>query len=47
MTVSSLSPDHEKIAQWIVSQRDVTPFTTTDQLKRLIFTAKGTVEKGR
>ena len=38
-------PDHEKIAQWIVSQRDVTPFTTTDQLKRLIFTAKGTVEK--
>ncbi len=38
-------PDHEKIAQWIVSQRAVTPITTTGQLKGLIFAAKGTVEK--
>jgi len=38
-------PDHEKIAQWIVRQRAVEPFTTTGQLKSLIFAAKGTVEK--
>ncbi len=38
-------PDHEKIAQWIVRQREVEPFTTTGQLKTLIFAAKGTVEK--
>ena len=38
-------PDHEKIAQWIVHQRAVEPFTTTGQLKALIFAAKGTVEK--
>jgi len=38
-------PDHEKIAQWIVNQRAVEPFTTAGQLKALIFAAKGTVEK--
>jgi 16S rRNA (cytosine1402-N4)-methyltransferase len=38
-------PDHEKIAEWIVRQRAVEPFTTTGQLKALIFAAKGTVEK--
>lgn len=38
-------PDHEKIAQWIIRQRAVEPFTTTGQLKSLIFAAKGTVEK--
>jgi 16S rRNA (cytosine1402-N4)-methyltransferase len=38
-------PDHEKIAEWIVRQRAVEPFTTTGQLKSLIFAAKGTVEK--
>jgi len=38
-------PDHEKIARWIVRQRAVEPFTTTGQLKTLIFAAKGTVEK--
>ena len=40
-------PDHEKIAQRIVRQRDVTPLATMGQLKGLIFTAKGTVEKVR
>ncbi len=38
-------PDHEKIAKWIVNQRQSSPITTTGQLKRLIFNAKGTVEK--
>jgi len=38
-------PDHEKIAQWIVNQRQVQPITTTGQLVRLIFHAKGTTEK--
>lgn len=38
-------PDHEKIAQWIVRQRAVEPFTTTGQLKALVFAAKGMVEK--
>ncbi len=38
-------PDHETIAQWIVSQRQAAPITTTGQLKRLIFGVKGTVEK--
>lgn len=38
-------PDHEKIAEWIVRQREVAPIQKTGQLKRLIFAAKGTVEK--
>ena len=38
-------PDHRKIAQWIVRQRQVAPIARTDQLVRLIFHAKGTTEK--
>jgi len=38
-------PDHQRIAQWLVRQRKVTPITTTGQLKGLIFAAKGMVEK--
>jgi len=38
-------PDHENIAQRIVRQRDAAPLATMGQLKELIFTAKGTVEK--
>ena len=38
-------PDHARIAQWIVRQRQVEPIATTGQLKRLVFAAKGMVEK--
>jgi 16S rRNA (cytosine1402-N4)-methyltransferase len=38
-------PDHERIAQFITSQRQVTPITKTGDLIRLIFAAKGTTEK--
>lgn len=34
-------PDHEKIASWIVQQRQTSPITQTSQLVRLIFKAKG------
>jgi 16S rRNA (cytosine1402-N4)-methyltransferase len=37
--------DHERIAQFIVTQRQVTPLTQTGDLIRLIFVAKGTTEK--
>jgi 16S rRNA (cytosine1402-N4)-methyltransferase len=38
-------PDHAKIAQWLVRQREFMPIATTGQLKGLIFAAKGMVEK--
>jgi 16S rRNA (cytosine1402-N4)-methyltransferase len=38
-------PDHGRIAAFIVAQRQVQPITTTGQLMRLIFGAKGTTEK--
>jgi 16S rRNA (cytosine1402-N4)-methyltransferase len=38
-------PDHERIAQFITAQRQVTPLTKTGDLIRLIFAAKGTTEK--
>ncbi len=38
-------PDHEKLAEWIVSQRQVSPIARTGQLIRLIFNAKNTTEK--
>ncbi len=38
-------PDHEPIAQRIVSRRQVAPIATTGQLKGLIFDVKGTAEK--
>ena len=38
-------PDHEKIAAWIVQQREVSPLTTTSQLVRLVFDAKGLSKK--
>ena len=34
-------PDHEKIAEWIVNQRQAQPIETTDQLTRLVLAAKG------
>jgi len=38
-------PDHEKIAEFIVNQRKVTPIQQTEQLIRLIFSVKGLTEK--
>jgi len=38
-------PDHQRIAQFIVAQRAVRPITSTGDLIRLIFAAKGTTEK--
>ena len=38
-------PEHERIAQFIVAQRQVTPITRTGDLIRLVFAAKGTTEK--
>ncbi|MDH7598315.1 MAG: 16S rRNA (cytosine(1402)-N(4))-methyltransferase RsmH [Sedimentisphaerales bacterium] len=38
-------PDHQRIAQFIVAQRAVKPITTTSELIRLIFAAKGTSQK--
>jgi 16S rRNA (cytosine1402-N4)-methyltransferase len=38
-------PDHARIAQFLVNQRQVQPIETTGQLIRLIFNAKGTTEK--
>ncbi len=37
-------PDHQRIAQWIVSQRQAIPLTRTKQLVRLILNAKGLSE---
>ncbi len=34
-------PDHEKLAQWIVRQREVQPITQTTELVRLVLNAKG------
>lgn len=34
-------PDHAKLAQWIVQQRQVQPIETTAQLVRLVLNAKG------
>ena len=34
-------PDHAKLAQWIVQQRQVQPIETTSQLVRLVLNAKG------
>ena len=34
-------PDHQRIANWLVSQRNSQPITTTYQLVRLILNAKG------
>ena len=34
-------PDHAKIAQWIVAQRQAAPIRTTSQLVRLVLGAKG------
>ncbi len=38
-------PDHERIAEWIVNQRQVEPIARTGQILSLIFNAKGTTEK--
>jgi 16S rRNA (cytosine1402-N4)-methyltransferase len=38
-------PDAQKIAQWIVNQRQVSPIRRIEELTRLIFAAKGTTEK--
>lgn len=38
-------PDHERIAQFIVAQRQVMPITRTGDLIRLVFAAKGTTEE--
>ena len=38
-------PDHEIISQMIVGQRTVEPITTTGQLMRLVFNAKGLTER--
>ncbi len=38
-------PDHDRIAQFIVNQRQAVPIETTSQLTRLVFAAKGTTEK--
>ncbi len=38
-------PDHARIAAFIVQQRQAVPITTTGQLLRLVFHAKGTTEK--
>lgn len=38
-------PDHGRIAAFLVQQRQVQPVTTTGQLMRLVFHAKGTTEK--
>jgi 16S rRNA (cytosine1402-N4)-methyltransferase len=38
-------PDHKKIAEFIVNQRNVTPITQTEQLIRIIFSVKGLTEK--
>jgi 16S rRNA (cytosine1402-N4)-methyltransferase len=38
-------PDHARIAAFIVQQRQAVPITTTGQLTRLVFNAKGTTEK--
>jgi 16S rRNA (cytosine1402-N4)-methyltransferase len=38
-------PDHARIAQFLVNQRQVQPIETTGQLIRLVFNAKGTNEK--
>lgn len=38
-------PDHGRIAEFIVNQRQAVPITTTGQLTRLVFAAKGTTEK--
>jgi 16S rRNA (cytosine1402-N4)-methyltransferase len=37
--------DHEKIAQWIVAQREAAPITRVQQLVRLVFDAKGLSRK--
>lgn len=37
-------PDHRRIAEWIVSQRQAIPLTRTKQLVRLILNAKGLSE---
>jgi 16S rRNA (cytosine1402-N4)-methyltransferase len=34
-------PDHERLAEWIVRQRQVQPIATTTQLARLLLNAKG------
>ena len=38
-------PDHKKIAQFIVAQREVLPITQTEQLIRIIFSVKGLTPK--
>ena len=38
-------PDHARIAQWLVAQRQTVPIKTTSQLKALVFAAKGLVER--
>jgi 16S rRNA (cytosine1402-N4)-methyltransferase len=38
-------PDHAKIAQWIVNQRQVQPITQAEELVRLVMAAKGTTPK--
>ena len=38
-------PDHQKIAQFIVTQRAVQPITQTEQLIRIIFSVKGLTPK--
>ena len=38
-------PDHEKIARFVVRQRQVAPIATTGQLARLVFHAKGATPK--
>ncbi|MBI5723022.1 MAG: 16S rRNA (cytosine(1402)-N(4))-methyltransferase RsmH [Planctomycetes bacterium] len=40
-------PDHHKIAQWIVQQRQAQPIATTDQLARLVLNAKGFSPRAR
>lgn len=40
-------PDHKKIAQWIVGQRQVAPIETTSQLVRLVLNAKGFSPRSR
>lgn len=38
-------PDCQRIAEFIVAQRQVRPITTTSELVRIVFAAKGTTEK--